>query len=81
LEPSPEIAPRDPPVRYRKTVRTPGSRWNSSKEKNRQVRRMTACGRPPTLRLLRVRIGELTLGNLAPGRGANHAAERAAVFE
>jgi 23S rRNA pseudouridine2457 synthase len=36
--------------------------------KNRQVRRMTAAVGFPTLRLLRVGIGDLTLDGLAPGR-------------
>jgi 23S rRNA pseudouridine2457 synthase len=36
--------------------------------KNRQVRRMTAAIGHPTLRLLRVRIGRLWLGDLAPGK-------------
>jgi 23S rRNA pseudouridine2457 synthase len=36
--------------------------------KNRQVRRMTAAVGHPTLRLLRVRIGEFDLADLAPGR-------------
>jgi len=36
--------------------------------KNRQVRRMTAAIGHPTLRLLRVRIGELRVDNLLPGQ-------------
>jgi 23S rRNA pseudouridine2457 synthase len=36
--------------------------------KNRQVRRITAAVGHPTLRLVRMRIGEFDLGNLAPGK-------------
>jgi 23S rRNA pseudouridine2457 synthase len=67
LDPAPPIGPRDPPIRYRKTV--PDS-WLSMvlmEGKNRQVRRMTAAVGYPTLRLVRVRIGGLWLGDLAPG--------------
>lgn len=67
LDPQPEIAPRDPPVRYRKNV---PDRWIAlelREGKNRQVRRMTAAVGHPTLRLLRVRIGALELGGLLPG--------------
>jgi 23S rRNA pseudouridine2457 synthase len=35
--------------------------------KNRQVRRMTAAVGLPTLRLIRVAIGDYTLDGLAPG--------------
>lgn len=68
LEPQPQIPPRDPPIRFRKSVPT---RWISLQlveGKNRQVRRMTAAVGYPTLRLVRVRIGQLHLGSLAPGQ-------------
>jgi 23S rRNA pseudouridine2457 synthase len=49
--------------------------------KNRQVRRMTAAVGHPTLRLLRARIGNFSLGDLAPGKWRElTAAERTAVF-
>jgi 23S rRNA pseudouridine2457 synthase len=67
LDPAPEIWPRDPPIRYRKTV---ADCWLSLvlvEGKNRQVRRMTAAVGYPTLRLVRVRIGSLRLGDLRPG--------------
>jgi 23S rRNA pseudouridine2457 synthase len=49
--------------------------------RNRQVRRMTAAIGHPTLRLIRVRIGGLSLGDLAPGNWrVLNAAERSAVF-
>lgn len=79
------LPPRDPPVRFRKNV--PDS-WLSlalHEGKNRQVRRMTASVGHPTLRLVRVRIGRLTLADLgllrAPGQWRElDLAQRAAVF-
>lgn len=68
LDPQPEVAPRDPPIRFRKTV---PDRWIALElveGKNRQVRRMTAAVGHPTLRLMRVRIGRFDLGSLAPGQ-------------
>jgi 23S rRNA pseudouridine2457 synthase len=59
--------PRDPPVRFRKTVPTAWVALALTEGKNRQVRRMTAAVGHPTLRLVRVAVGELTLGALAPG--------------
>ena len=59
--------PRDPPIRFRKTVPTAFVALALTEGKNRQVRRMTAAVGHPTLRLVRVAIGELTLAGLAPG--------------
>ena len=67
LDPQPEIAPRDPPIRVRKNVPDCWIGLELTEGKNRQVRRMTAAIGHPTLRLLRVTIGSLELGNLAPG--------------
>lgn len=68
LEPQPEILPRDPPIRLRKTVPTCWIGLELIEGKNRQARRMTAAVGHPTLRLLRVRIGRFELGGLEPGR-------------
>ena len=68
LEPQPQIPPRDPPIRFRKTV---PDRWiglELVEGKNRQVRRMTAAAGHPTLRLIRVQIGGLALGTLPAGQ-------------
>ncbi len=59
--------PREPPVRYRKTVPTAWLELTLDEGRNRQVRRMSAAVGLPTLRLIRVRIGEYRLGDLAPG--------------
>jgi 23S rRNA pseudouridine2457 synthase len=67
LDPQPEVPGRDPPIRVRKNV---PDRWIAlelTEGKNRQIRRMTAAIGHPTLRLMRVRIGALGLGSLAPG--------------
>jgi len=67
LEPQPEIPPRVPPIRFRKSVPDCWIGLELIEGKNRQVRRMTAAIDHPTLRLLRVRIGRFLLGDLAPG--------------
>jgi 23S rRNA pseudouridine2457 synthase len=59
--------PRDPPVRFRKTVADAWIEVTISEGRNRQVRRMTAAVGLPTLRLIRVRIGKIDLGALLPG--------------
>ena len=67
LRPQPEVPPREPPIRYRKTVPTRWLALELVEGKNRQVRRMTAAIGHPTLRLLRVRIGRFELGELPSG--------------
>jgi 23S rRNA pseudouridine2457 synthase len=66
IEP-PSLWPRDPPVRYRKTVPDAWLEIAITEGRNRQVRRMTAAVGLPTLRLVRVAIGPWQLGTLAPG--------------
>lgn len=68
LEPQPVVPPRDPPIRFRKSVADCWIGLELVEGKNRQVRRMTAAIGHPTLRLLRVRIGKFLLGNSPPGK-------------
>lgn len=63
----PALWPRDPPVRYRKSVPDCWLRLTIYEGRNRQVRRMTAAVGHPTLRLVRWSIGEWSLGDLQPG--------------
>lgn len=64
---SPELWPRNPPVRFRKSVADSWLALTIREGKNRQVRRMTAKVGLPTLRLVRVAIGPWRLDGLQPG--------------
>lgn len=68
LDTAPVLWPRDPPVRYRKTVPDAWLELAITEGRNRQVRRMTAAVGLPTLRLVRVAIGGIGLETLAPGQ-------------
>jgi 23S rRNA pseudouridine2457 synthase len=63
----PTIPPRNPPIRFRKSVPDCWIGLELVEGKNRQVRRMTAAIGHPTLRLLRMRIWNFRLGDLPPG--------------
>ena len=63
----PALWPRDPPIRFRKSVPDSWLRLTITEGRNRQVRRMTAAVGLPTLRLVRWSVGEWRLGGLAPG--------------
>src|SRR5271170_85342 len=63
-----KIPPRNPPVRFRKSVPDCWIGLELVEGKNRQVRRMTAAIGHPTLRLVRVRIGNFWLGDLPAGQ-------------
>jgi len=59
--------PRTPPIRERRNIPTQWLRLDISEGRNRQVRRMTAAVGHPTLRLVRIAIGDWSIDDLAPG--------------
>lgn len=68
LAESPELYERPVPIRFRKNVPTAWIEITLHEGMNRQVRRMTASVGHPTLRLVRIAIGPIVLGDLQPGQ-------------
>lgn len=68
LPEEPALPPRVPPIRFRASIPTSWIEMILTEGRNRQVRRMTASVGLPTLRLVRVAIGPVRLGGLAPGQ-------------
>ena len=76
----PPLPDRPVPIRFRKNVPTAWLELVLTEGRNRQVRRMTAAVGHPTLRLVRVAIGSVTLAGLEPGQWRDlDPAERAAL--
>jgi 23S rRNA pseudouridine2457 synthase len=63
----PDLWPRDPPIRVRKSVPDCWLKLTIREGRNRQVRRMTAAVGHPTLRLVRWSIGDWSLEGLQLG--------------
>lgn len=75
LSEEPALPPRNPPIRFRKSVPAAWIELTLTEGRNRQVRRMTAAVGHPTLRLVRVAIGDLSLRGLQPGQWRDLTAE------
>ena len=67
----PDLPPRPVPIRFRKNVPTAWIALTLVEGRNRQVRKMTAAVGHPTLRLVRVKMGEYSLGTLRPGESVS----------
>lgn len=76
LEKEPNLLPRFVPIRFRKNVPTAWLELTIYEGRNRQVRKMTAAVGHPTLRLVRIRIGNIELGTLQPCEFRNLSSEK-----
>ncbi len=68
LDEPPALPERTTSIRFRKKVPTAWLRLTIREGRNRQVRRMTAAVGHPTLRLVRIAVGPICLGELGPGQ-------------
>ena len=67
VSPPENLWERVPPIRFRANIPTSWVNLTLIEGKNRQVRHMTAAVGFPTLRLIRIQIGSIPLGDLQPG--------------
>ena len=81
LDVVPAVPSRVIPIRFRKSIATSWLEFTLSEGRNRQVRKMTAAVGHPTLRLIRIAIGPLTLGNLQPGETREITPQEAAKLQ
>jgi len=68
LSHDPLFPQRSTPIRFRKNVPTAWITLVLREGRNRQVRKMTAAVGHPTLRLVRIKIGNIDIGDLSPGQ-------------
>jgi 23S rRNA pseudouridine2457 synthase len=81
LDSTPTLPERSMPIRIRKNVPTAWLRMTLREGRNRQVRRMTAAVGFPTLRLVRVAMGPVELGDLTPGQSRDLTAEELSALQ
>ena len=81
LAPEPSLPERPVPIRVRRSVPTAWIEIVLQEGMNRQVRRMTAAVGHPTLRLVRIAIGPVRLGSLAPGEWRAMTAQEEAALQ
>lgn len=81
LEAEPQLPPRPVPIRFRKHVPTAWIEVTLREGRNRQVRKMTAAVGHPTLRLVRTRIGRLTLAHVETGASRELTSKEAAEIK
>jgi 23S rRNA pseudouridine2457 synthase len=77
----PELPPREPPIRDRQNIPTAWLELTLTEGKNRQVRRMTAAVGFPTLRLVRIKIGSLSLQGLELGEWRDLTAKEVKILK
>lgn len=68
IEPPADLPHREIPIKYQQAVPTAFLQITLTEGKKRQVRRMTAAVGHPTIRLIRIAIGDVTLDGLQPGQ-------------
>lgn len=80
LAEEPELPERNPPIRFRKHIPTSWISVTLNEGKNRQVRKMTAAGGFPTLRLVRYAIGAYTVAGWHSGEVREVSADTIALL-